>query len=281
MSLPEEPYTRVERYLAKLAGQDVDIPDRPITRIECYLDYLVNNGGGVPAANAGAHNSVFRGKSLGSEFTADQANAIDDGSFAGLYLGDYWEMPWGEGESPSLVKFRIAGFDTYFKISSDSFNKHHVVVVPDTTLTTAQMNTTATTEGGYKGSYLKTTVLPPILTALEELFGSNNILERTSLLSINTSSVEPTLTRIDTMSLVQILGIRYSSVLSLLGEMTNQLPLFMADSQFTRSDKIYWTQDFGGTSFISVAVNGRVFGDFADTSRGVRPYFCLGKGATG
>lgn len=47
--LPTEPMTRTERYLARLAGQDVSIPDTPITREEEYLAYIIANGGGVPA----------------------------------------------------------------------------------------------------------------------------------------------------------------------------------------------------------------------------------------
>ena len=46
MSLPENPITRGEKYLAKIAGQSVDIPETPITREEQYLDYIARNGGG-------------------------------------------------------------------------------------------------------------------------------------------------------------------------------------------------------------------------------------------
>jgi len=46
MSLPNNPITRKETYLAKIAGQSPTLPDEPITREEMYLDYIAKNGGG-------------------------------------------------------------------------------------------------------------------------------------------------------------------------------------------------------------------------------------------
>lgn len=46
MSLPENPITREEQYLSKIAGQGFPIPDYPITREEQYLDYIAKHGGG-------------------------------------------------------------------------------------------------------------------------------------------------------------------------------------------------------------------------------------------
>ena len=45
MAIPDEPLTRNEHYLARIAGQDVEIPD-PITREDHYLDYIARNGSG-------------------------------------------------------------------------------------------------------------------------------------------------------------------------------------------------------------------------------------------
>lgn len=48
MSLPNEPIGRMEDYLGKIAGQDVELPSAPIGRIEEYLDYIARHGGGAP-----------------------------------------------------------------------------------------------------------------------------------------------------------------------------------------------------------------------------------------
>lgn len=45
MALPDNPLTRSEQYLAKIAGQDTALPDEPLTRLEQYLDYIAKNGG--------------------------------------------------------------------------------------------------------------------------------------------------------------------------------------------------------------------------------------------
>lgn len=47
MALPDNQLTRIEQYLAKIAGLDAVLPDVPLTRIEQYLDYIAKNGGGA------------------------------------------------------------------------------------------------------------------------------------------------------------------------------------------------------------------------------------------
>lgn len=42
--------------------------------------------------NAGAHNAIYRGKSLGSTVTTAQYAAIKAGTFDDLYIGDYWTI---------------------------------------------------------------------------------------------------------------------------------------------------------------------------------------------
>ena len=40
-----KPETRVEKYLAKMGGQNVETPD-PITRVEYFLQAIIDAGGG-------------------------------------------------------------------------------------------------------------------------------------------------------------------------------------------------------------------------------------------
>ena len=46
VSLPERPRTSTQRYLAKIAGQNVTLPDFPRTEEERYLQYIATHGGG-------------------------------------------------------------------------------------------------------------------------------------------------------------------------------------------------------------------------------------------
>ena len=87
----------------------------------------------VLADGAAAHNCIYRGKNLGTSVTAEQYAAISSGKFTDLYIGDYWVI--------NGVTYRIAAFDYYYNCGDTNFTKHHVVIVPDTSLYKAQMNT--------------------------------------------------------------------------------------------------------------------------------------------
>jgi hypothetical protein len=99
--------------------------------------------------NAGSHNSIYRGKYLGDEVTADQYAAIAAGTFDDMYIGDYWTI--------NGVNWRIAHFDYWLNCgdSGSGTTTHHVVIVPDSALYSAKMNETNTTAGGYLHSKMR------------------------------------------------------------------------------------------------------------------------------
>lgn len=283
MSLPTEPYSRIERYLAKLAGQDVDIPDRPITRIECYLDYLVNNGGGsgggfIPAPNAGAHNAIFRGHSIGTEFTSDQSAAITGGTFEDMYIGDYWTI--------DDIVYRIAGFDLFLKVGNPEITTHHAVIVTDTALYDARINETDNVSTGYYGSELKTIGLDTALATVESAFGAGHILEHNELFStnINTSGVpvhwSTYKTKIDIMNGCQTLGTEawgaYAQNAINIGQAYTQFPLFALSPDAIRTRQAYWLRDVCSyNSMMVVTISGAPDRRAASTVVGIRPYFLI------
>lgn len=87
---------------------------------------------------------LFRGKNLGTALTAAQKAAIKDGSFKGMFLGDYWVIG---GRT-----WRIVDMDYWYNCGDTAFTSHHLVIMPDEALYNAQMNTTNITTGGYVGS---------------------------------------------------------------------------------------------------------------------------------
>jgi hypothetical protein len=99
--------------------------------------------------NARSHNSIYRGKYLGDEVTADQYAAIAAGTFDDMYIGDYWTI--------NGVNWRIAHFDYWLHCgdSGSGTTEHHVVIVPDSALYSAKMNETNTTAGGYLHSKMR------------------------------------------------------------------------------------------------------------------------------
>ena len=100
--------------------------------------------------NAGYHNSIYRGKNLGDHVTDEQWEAIQNGTFEGMYIGDYWVI---NGKT-----WRIAAFDYWYGFGDTACSTHHVVIVPDENLlaadgsTTHYMNTSNITTGAYVGS---------------------------------------------------------------------------------------------------------------------------------
>lgn len=280
MSLPTEPYSRIERYLAKLAGQDVDIPDKPITRIECYLDYLVNNGGGALASNAGAHNSIFRGKSLGTSVTDAQIEAIDAGTFDDIFVGDYWTI----GE----VKYRVAGIDVFLGVGDSEFTKHHLVIVPDTSLGIAKYNAEDTMEGGYGGSLLRATIYTSIVPVINTAFGEDRVLVRRAYLTSSMSGNVPAgLTwydsTVEVMNESQIIGRGASGTQNQngnnVGSQFSQFPLFSLNPALVCCRVWCWLQDIKTNTTASAISDTGVASFFtAHSTLGVRPYFCLGKG---
>lgn len=87
---------------------------------------------------------LFRGKNLGTALTAVQKAAIKDGSFKGMFLGDYWSI--------GGRIWRIVDMDYWYNCGDTAFTSHHLVIMPDAALYNAQMNTTNVTTGGYVGS---------------------------------------------------------------------------------------------------------------------------------
>ena len=133
---------------------------------------------------AGIHNSIFRGKCLGSSVTDAQKAAIAAGTFDDMYVGDYWTI--------GGVNWRIAHFDYWLRCGDAECTKHHVVIVPDTCLYNAQMHNTSsgqyeggaanTTEGGYIGTDMYKTGLNQAKATINNAFGAAHVLSHRELL---------------------------------------------------------------------------------------------------
>lgn len=162
---------------ARSAKAAIDAIGGDVTQLRTDVDAICSN---VIADGAGAHNSIYRGKSLGSSVTADQWTAISNGKFTDLFIGDYWTI--------NNVNYRIADFDYWYRYGDTECTKHHIVIVPDANMltgngsTTHWMNATDTTAGAYVGSDFYTgnnsnTGKETILSAINSAFGSAHILE--------------------------------------------------------------------------------------------------------
>lgn len=99
-----------------------------------------------------SHLNTFRGKYLGDKVTDEQMRVIKNGSFKGLYVGDYWTI--------GGINWRIVHFDYWYGLGrldkdTEKMFKHHVVIMPDTVLYHQRMNAEKTTAGGYCDSEMR------------------------------------------------------------------------------------------------------------------------------
>lgn len=231
--------------------------------------------------NAGAHNSIYRGKNLGTTVTEEQWEAISSGTFTDLYIGDYWVI--------GGVNWRIAAFDYYLNCGDTSFTKHHAVIVPDTCLYNAQMNTTNVTTGAYKGSAMYTANLTQAKSTINSAFGSSHVLSHRIYLSNATSNGrasagEWTDSTVDLMCEHMVYG---SGIFSPVSDGSNvpnnyrvekgQLPLFALEPSRICNRAAWWLRDvITAARFAYVNNNGLANSTDASNSLGVRPAFCIG-----
>ena len=232
----------------------------------------------VLADGAAAHNCIYRGKNLGTSVTAEQYAAISSGKFTDLYIGDYWVI--------NGVTYRIAAFDYYYNCGDTNFTKHHVVIVPDTSLYKAQMNTSNVTTGGYTGSAMYKSNLAQAKTTIKAAFGSAHVLTKRELLTNAVNGNTPSGwawfdSDVELMNEVQAYGSvawgAHDGNGYNVASGDGQFPLFMFDRTKLHNREDYWLRDVSSaTAFSRVTYYGLAYGNDASSSRGVRPAFCIG-----
>lgn len=232
----------------------------------------------VLADGAAAHNCIYRGKNLGTSVTAEQYAAISSGKFTDLYIGDYWVIKG--------VTYRIAAFDYYYNCGDTNFTKHHAVIVPDTSLYKAQMNTSNVTTGGYTGSAMYKSNLAQAKTTIKAAFGSAHVLTKRELLTNAVNGNTPSGwawfdSDVELMNEVQVYGSvawgAHDGNGYNVASGDGQFPLFMFDRTKLHNREDYWLRDVSSaTAFSLVGYGGYATGSDASFSRGVRPAFCIG-----
>jgi len=239
--------------------------------------------------NAGAHNAIYRGKSLGSTVTTAQYAAIKAGTFDDLYIGDYWTI--------GGVNYRIAAFDYYLNSGDTSCTTHHVVIVPDTCLYNAQMHNTSsggyeggaanTTTGGYVGSDMYKSNLEQAKTTIKSAFSGHVLKHRIYLTNAvangRASGGAWCDSEVDLMCEQMVYG---SGIFSPVSDGSNvpanyrveksQLPLFQHEPSRICNRATWWLRDVITASFFArVSDYGDASYYYASGSLGVRPAFCI------
>ena len=224
---------------------------------------------------------LFRGKNLGTALTAVQKAAIKDGSFKGMFLGDYWSI--------GGRIWRIVDMDYWYNCGDTAFTSHHLVIMPDEALYNAQMNTTNVTTGGYVGSAMYKSNLANAKTIVNAAFQGSVLTHREYLCNAVANGRPSGGAWFDSSIELPNEPMMYghphfsptsdgSTVPSIYTISKTQLALFMVCPRFIVNRSYnQWLRDVVSSArFALVDSNGLTNYDSASYSYGVRPVFPVG-----
>lgn len=224
---------------------------------------------------------LFRGKNLGTALTAVQKAAIKDGSFKGMFLGDYWSI--------GGRIWRIVDMDYWYNCGDTAFTSHHLVIMPDEALYNAQMNTTNVTTGGYVGSAMYKSNLANAKTIVNAAFQGSVLTHREYLCNAVANGRPSGGAWFDSSIELPNEPMMYghphfsptsdgSTVPSIYTISKTQLALFMVCPRFIVNRSYnQWLRDVvSSANFALVGTNGNTTCNGASNSYGVRPVFPVG-----
>lgn len=259
------------------------------------LHFLVSSNIDFTKVDNGAslHNSFFRGKNLGTMLSQSQIDAINNGSFDDLFIGDFWVI--------NGIYWRILHFDPFYGLGSlDSFSvagncsAHHIAVAPDSGLYLAFAGN-GSTNGGYYNSLLRTN-LASATSTIENSFGADHIMTYNDTLSnaadngVSTACADYSC-NVEIMSESMVFGTHFAGSLQSINQLqitsgvlpsycTNQFALFRLRPDFIKASNgsLYWLRDIcAPNSFFAVYANGALGSAPTNSGNGsfVRPFFLL------
>jgi len=240
-----------------------------------------------PDGGAGLHNSIYRGKNLGTAPTDAQYASIKSGKFTGIWLGDYW--------SNGNRIYRNGGANYFGQSGDNSTPPNHILVIPDSGVLSADGQTTkymqdtnTIPETGYIGTKMWTDTLPNLaLPIFSNIFGSHILSHRELLCNGASNGVATSWAwtdvkiNIPNQAMVYghtpwkqgVYGDGYQT-----GNRKTLLPLFAVrpDLVHTRSGA-YWLSDFASSTDFAHVSGGGDAGrtDASSPLRGVRPYVII------
>lgn len=271
------------------AGKDATVNGHNVVTIVGGKSITVTNDGGKLTLDIGPYNplitpemhrNMYRGVYLGSAVTEEQRAAIADGSFSGLFVGDYWTI--------SGVNYRIADINYWRNTYSTPFTAPHLVIVPDGSLGSGTMNDTNTTAEGYVGSKMYKEGLTAARQTIRSAFGSLVLPHyeyfTTGMENGKASSSGWILSTADLMSEIMVYGhMHFTAANTGVGvpkyytNSMTQLALFRLCPEMIITRNSYWLRDFVGTqSWARVSGYGFTYYEPATSTATIRPVFAIG-----
>jgi len=227
---------------------------------------------------AGFHNSIYRGKYLGTSVTPEQYARIADGTFEDMYIGDYWII--------NGTTYLIAAFNYYYNTGDTSDTRlttNHITLVPDRRLYTHRMNPTSTTEGGYANSEMRTSGLGQAKTKIHADF-AGHVVDHRRYLSNAVSDGQASGgawfdSDVELMNEVMAYGSIVNGKDTLnynIGMEKSQLPLFALRPDLLNIRTTWGLRDVCSAGlFAFVNTDGTASRTYASLNVGVRPVFSI------
>jgi hypothetical protein len=231
-------------------------------------------------SSAKMHRMFYRGKYLGSSLTTTQKSHIQDGTFEDLWIGDYWII--------NDIKWVIVDFNYWYNTGDTAFTKPHILVMPETPLYNAQMNSTNITTGGYVGSEMYKSNLANAKTIVKAAFGDAVLTHREYLTNAVTNGHPSAGAWYDSSTELPNEPMLFgsyiftpagdgSTVVNRYTVSKTQLAIFALDPTFLNIGVSYWTRDVVSSAlFALVGGDGAAAYYYASGSLGVRPVTPIG-----
>lgn len=265
----------LNKLMSKTYGLDQGTKTLPAAINELYT--------GAARNNAGGHNSIFRGKNLGTSYTSAMSKAIQAGTFDDLFVGDYLTI--------NGTVYRVAGFNLGKQIGDKSSLGNCMCLVPDSALYNAQMHNTDSgqytegaannvTTGAYANSDMRTTNLAQATQKIVNDFGSSHVMSYRDILPNATADGQASGwawydCKVELMSETMVYGTKvWANSGYEVGCINSQFPLFALAPEYIHRRFGYWLRGVGSAAyFCGVGGYGTAGYYDASYSYGVRPFF--------
>ena len=245
---------------------------------------------------AEAHNAMWGGRDITAAFNAGTVSEhIADGTFKDIFPGDYITKQVTISGTAYPVTWVVADCDYWINKGDTAMTAHHVAIVPQAPIFSANMNATNTTEGGYAGSRMYKETIPACATGIVNAFGSGHILTfrdgitnnvNTSLISSNNpywtgATVwwgEWVSVQCNLMCEAMVYdGVRTASSASDNTMATRQMSAFrLSERLINYNRQWWWLRDVVSSAlFAFVDGTGSAATYYASNVRGVRPFALL------
>lgn len=248
---------------------------RKLSAYEALFEMLEAVGGGY------YKQQYTRGRHLGTSVTPEQIAAIRNGSFKGLWLGDYWVI--------NDIVWRIVDFNYWLRYhgTTHNYGTPHAVIMPDRELYNALMNSQNTTGDGYMNTEMYKNHLNLARNIIAAAFGPY-VIPHVAMFSSGTnpatgeiSVISDVSTSLEIPSESQLFGSKNLEILPAdpwLRDKTNlkQLALFRHWGWVGESNSMWVRNIASRYAFGAVFNNGWLQAQDANVATGVRPIFSIG-----